>query len=697
MKRFYLLLIWVVAMHLKLSAQQVQTKDTTDAYIESIYRELPEVMITGERPVVKASQGKLIYDVPRLIQNRPVDNAYDAIKELPGVAEMNGVITLAGQGVTVVIDGKVSTMSTEQLNTLLKTIPAGRIEKAEVMYSASARYQARGPMINICLKSDTSGTPSLQGELYTAYRQEHEEGLTERASLLYSKSKFSADFLYSYNYDRSYSLVDKEALHTLADGSVHPLTMHEVHSGRSNKHSLRLGTDYNFSKDHQLSLVYNGSFSNGHYKTAVNGTQISSVQSQSTDQLHNGRMDYHTPFGLKAGAEYTYYISPSSQLLHSALAETQLDFLSKDQQLINKWYFFLSQEHQLKSGWNLNYGINYTTATDNSFQYYYDTENGDLLPDNSNVKSLLREQTLNIYAGFSKSFGDKVSLDFSLAGEQYHTSLWDEWTLYPALNLNYAPSAGNSWQLSFTSDKSYPDYWSIQNSVSYSGGGYSEIRGNPFLKPDVEYQANLTYILKSKYMLSAFFSHTKNKMMQTPYQSPDRLVEIFSFQNFNFSQQAGIMAVIPFKVKNWLNSRFTAIGFHYRQKDSDFWDIPFDRKLYTFVLTMSNTFTLSAKPDLKLVVSGFYQNRAIQSIYDLPRSGNIDAALRYTFARERAVLTLRCDDIFETGGISPQIRLGKQYATDHFSKFREFGISFSYKFGGYKEKDHAAVDTSRFK
>ena len=38
---------------------------------------LPEVMITGERPVVKASQGKLVYDLPRLIRDLPVDNAYD--------------------------------------------------------------------------------------------------------------------------------------------------------------------------------------------------------------------------------------------------------------------------------------------------------------------------------------------------------------------------------------------------------------------------------------------------------------------------------------------------------------------------------------------------------------------------------------------------------------------------------------------
>ncbi len=206
MKRIYLLftMIGIGLTHLC-----AQSQDSLDIYIDSIYHELPEVMIKGERPIVKATQGKLVYDIPRLINDLPVDNAYDAIKELPGVAEMNGSITLAGQGVTVVIDGKVTTMSTEQLNTLLKSIPSSRIEKAEVMYSAPARYQVRGAMINICLKQGGGNAPSFQGELFSDYRQKHYEALTERASLLYSGNKFSADFLYSYGHGRNYFLRTK--------------------------------------------------------------------------------------------------------------------------------------------------------------------------------------------------------------------------------------------------------------------------------------------------------------------------------------------------------------------------------------------------------------------------------------------------------------------------------------------------------
>ena len=124
---------------------------TGDARIDSLYRNLPEVMIMGERPVVKASAGKLEYDMPRMIQNRPIDNVYEALKELPGVTEQDGKLTLGMQGVTVVLDGKVTNMSTEQLYALLKSMPADRIERVEVMYNAPARYQVRGAWV--CIKS----------------------------------------------------------------------------------------------------------------------------------------------------------------------------------------------------------------------------------------------------------------------------------------------------------------------------------------------------------------------------------------------------------------------------------------------------------------------------------------------------------------------------------------------------------------
>lgn len=673
---------------------------TADARLDSLYRTLPEVMIVGERPIVKAGQGKLEYDLPRLIRDLPVNNAYDAVKELPGVTEMNGSLQLAGQSVTVMLDGKATTLSAEQLYALLRSIPAGRIEKAEVMYNAPARYQVRGALINLTLKRAAGDAGFWQGELYAKYRQHHYEGFEQRAALLFGKRKFSADVLYSHTHGRRYFLTDKEAVHTLADGSVHPINTSEALRGRSHTHNFRLGADYDLAKDHQLSFVYNGRYVTSHTHIDVAGTQLSTTRSNSTDRLHNVRLDYRTPFGLNAGAEWTGFRSPSDQLLHSRMKDDKLDFYTEDCQRIDRWKVFLAGEHALGHSWEVNYGTVYTTGTDNSYQYYYDAQTGQLLPSSpafNNMKSRRREQTLNIYAGFGKRFSSKLSLDVSLAAEHYQTPVWNQWNAYPVVNLSYTPAPGHVLQFALSGDKGYPDYWAVQDAISYAGGGYSEVRGNPLLKPSREYRLQTTYILNGKYIFSAWFEHTDDYSTQTLYQSSHRLVEIYKYLNFDCKQQAGVQVSVPFSLKKRLNSRIVLIGLWHREKDGDFWDIPFDRSRCYLIARMSNAVTLSAKPDLKLTVAGFVHTKALQGIYDLPSSGNVNVALRYAFMKGKAILNLYGDDLFETGQISPRIRFRTQHVTNRYACFREFGIAFTYRFGDYKEKQREAVDTSRFR
>lgn len=711
MRRNVLLSAVCLCVALPLSAQKEIGKEasqsfpadsllTGDARMDSIFRQLPEVMVMGERPVVKASAGKLEYDLPQMIKDRPVDNVYEALKELPGVIEQDGALTLGMQEVTVVIDGKVTNMSTSQLYALLKSLPPSRMERVEVMYQAPARYQVRGAMINIRLRHSLETPGTVQGEIYGKYDQNYEASFEERASLLYNGKRLSMDVLYDHSHGESFTTTHKEARHwQQADGSTHLIENEEEKHGRSHTHSFRLGADYQLGENHSLSGVYNGSYTTSHIGQYTRGTQMAESMTRQTSWLHNGRLDYQTPFGMKAGAEFTWYNAPDEQLLHSRMEEQQLDFYTEAGQRINAWKFFLSQEHALKNGWGLNYGAIYTTTVDHSYQTYFnemgEKKEDTVLPED--VESRRREQTFNFYAGFSKSFGQKLMADFSLAAEHYRTPVWKKWDCYPVLNLTYLPADGHIVQLNFSSDKTYPEYWAVQDVVSYMGGGYSELQGNPLLKPEIEYATSLSYILKSKYVFTLWFNHTKDRSMQTLYQSPDQLLEIYKFQNFDFEQQAGLQASIPFKMGQWLNSRLTLLGIWMRQKDGDFYDLPFDRKRLLGIASLNNTFTLSRKPDVRLTVDGRLQGRAIQGIYDIPACGNLSATLRYTFWGGNAVLTAWCRDILQTSMPCPEIRYARQWVTNEYSSFRSAGISFTWKFGGYKEKKREAVDTSRFK
>ena len=51
--------------------------DVNYTYMDSLFQQLPEVLVKGERPVVKAERGKLVYDLPRMVERLPVNNAYE--------------------------------------------------------------------------------------------------------------------------------------------------------------------------------------------------------------------------------------------------------------------------------------------------------------------------------------------------------------------------------------------------------------------------------------------------------------------------------------------------------------------------------------------------------------------------------------------------------------------------------------------
>jgi hypothetical protein len=154
---------------------------------------------------------------------------------------------------------------------------------------------------------------------------------------------------------------------------------------------------------------------------------------------------------------------------------------------------------------------------------------------------------------------------------------------------------------------------------------------------------------------------------------------------------------VPVKVGQWLDTRLSLIGVWQREKNSRFYDIPFDRDNVMTIVRMNNTITLSKRPDITLSVDGMVHTRGIQAIYDLPASGNLDLSARWQFWQKRAVLKVYCDDLFETSVINPRIDYMGQSLRMDISCYRQVGVSFTYRFGGYKEKQREEVDRSRFK
>ncbi|MCI5818143.1 MAG: TonB-dependent receptor, partial [Paraprevotella sp.] len=151
-----------------LSAQTTNNNDSID--INKLYKNLPEVVVKAEKPIVKIVQGKMVYNMPNLLEKLPADNAYEALTHIPGVSDATGRISFSGNEVTLIINGQATTLTQEQLTERLKAMPAAQLAKAEVMLAAPARYHVRGMAINIVTK-DYAGTNQLSGQIIGGLQQ----------------------------------------------------------------------------------------------------------------------------------------------------------------------------------------------------------------------------------------------------------------------------------------------------------------------------------------------------------------------------------------------------------------------------------------------------------------------------------------------------------------------------------------------
>ena len=112
---------------------------------------------------------------------------------------------------------------------------------------------------------------------------------------------------------------------------------------------------------------------------------------------------------------------------------------------------------------------------------------------------------------------------------------------------------------------------------------------------------------------------------------------------------------------------------------------------------LNNTFRLSSKPSISLELNGLYVSPSVQGNYDLSPVWKIDAGLKWTSTDKKAELRLSGNDLFNSA--TPNARVnnsGQRFEINQHADSRFFSIAFTYKFGGYKSKEHREVDMSRF-
>lgn len=660
---------------------------------------LSEVVVKGERPLVKMENDRLTYNIDAILDRKIVSNAHELIKELPTVMSLDGnsLSVVGATSTTICISGKISLLSTDHVRDILKSLPADEVERVEVIYNAPPQWHVKGAVINVVMKKKKNYT--LNGQVRGSLSNQRKNSFDLGGTVFASSPKWDFDISYKFADLRTLSKTETEGIHTI-DKTLYKISSVTEDNKMSNKHSVYANIGYKINDDKSVSLSYNGLISPKStsilYSKNTLFSDANSVNKGNND-LHNLALSYSSQNGVSVGVEYANYTDTGTQNMEIQSTDAfQQIFSYWRKQKIDKTRAYFDNSHTLKNGWTINYGASYNYVSNRNEQKNIDIQNeGD---NNYEKMSETKEHTAIAYIGSRKSLlGGKLSLNASLSGELYKINDYKKNALLPDAEITYVPSNSHVFQLSYSTLRTYPSYWQRQDYTSYSDE-YTVNMGNPLLRPARTSNVNLTYVIKNKYILQASYLRVSDFFIEQSYQMPEELKLLYKSFNIDYTSSLTLTSVIPINAGKWYSSNLIVTAYNERYKSNDWYGYKYDRKKWTGMVMANNSFAISQKPKLSANLMLFYRTPTIQGIWDLKSNWGANIGVRYSFLKDNnAILSLQCNDVFES--IYPKVKVRFETQNQDVSQNafnRNITLSFTYKFKGYKNREHKEVDTSRF-
>lgn len=672
---------------------KVKRSEIGDIYMKAITRELAELVIKAHRPMVRGRDGALLYDARTLLERSSALDAYAILSRTPGITQQGQDLVLVGSPrYTIAINGQIPPMPQGQLKQLLQSMPASQIASVEVFYNAPPQYHVHGAVINIILKKKEERSNLLQGEVYTTLQHNKYLNLKSGINLNYSRDKLSLSLMYAYD-DRK-QLLDNRLLSQHSVGSsVFDFEQSSKQKVLRHAHISFINLDYKIGSG-KLSASYSGQYTPSIEKhLEIKGTNaIGNNQKREDDTMHSLSLSYTNANGFQIGASLLTYVYGGKQDFSIISRNRNHSFISHYGQNLETYRAYIDNTHALHYGWQIGYGFNTSYTNERDFQAFQSAKT----LETKDIKETLREWISSGYIKVGKKFSDSFSLSASLTGEYSNFSKENSFIIIPKADISYILNSKNIFQFSLTSGKVYPSYWEKRPYLT-SIDGYLEGRGNPYLMPYNEYTARLNYILQQRYVFSLYHTYQPRYAVQQLYQSPIEPKMIAQTQNWDFNRTTGLLSVIPFSLAPNLKFNYTLNLFVSHVKHDHFHDMSFDRMALTAYNGLSATLAISKKPNIMMDLEGYYIVNPIQGIYNLSSPLGLAIGMRYTFAKGRATLTMRCTDIANM--MTPKVNV--RYGGQHFNMqnnadTRGVFIGLKYNFGGYTSKQRKEIDRSRW-
>lgn len=680
-------------------------------------QQLNTVNIVRKKPFVETKNGKVIMNVASSIIASG-NTAFEILSKAPGVTvDKDGNISLRGRnGVKVMIDGKLTNLSQEQLTALLRSTDGNSIDNIELMSNPPAKYDASGSagLINIKLKKNssfgTNGTLTAGGGYGTFYKANGAITLNHRTKTL--------NIFGNYNYVNAKEFQDVSLTRsTAADNN----TTYFDQQGRlitlTKNNSYKAGIDYYINDQNTLGIVFNG-YSNRNTNHNSNNTFIGHQPLQtdsSITAINPGGAKYQNQsYNLNykavldtagqefsADADYSQF-SSNSQTVYNNYFYTPAGVLFKNPVIyrnatpstVKIWsgkadYIYpLSTKTKLEAGIKSSY-----VSTGNDFRFE-NLENSSWQNDPSRSNSFIYKEYINAaYASLNSEFrsttinaGLRTELTSSEGNSPtvQSTVKRNYINFFPNLSINQKLSENHDIGFSYSRRIDRPDYQSL-NPFIYYNDLYTYNQGNPLLNPQYTNSFQLSYGYQKMFNATAGYSHTKDVIATTLITDSITKTILIKDQNLASQRIFDLNLSMPFEITKWWNTT-NNVTLYYRSFDApDLMGAAFHSGKSSYLASTTQTLTLS--PSVNAEVAGNYQSAQVYGTYAVKPLYSIDLGIRKSFADKRANIKLAANDVFNMMKARVSSAIPSQdYKLIQKQETRVFRLTFSYNFGSSQIK-----------
>jgi outer membrane receptor protein involved in Fe transport len=531
--------------------------------------------IVGEKADFTNQLDKKTYSVGKNITNIG-GSATDILQNIPSVnVDIDGKISLRGsENVTVLIDGKPSTLTGANRQAILQQLPANAISEIEIITNPSAKYDADGMagIINIKTKKDKLKgiNANTQATVGTNDKYSFNLGLNNRTS------KYNLFGNYSYRHERrdnfgngeqfnyftgnNYSFKSKNDGYNLNDFNTGRVGI-DYYLNNHNTISFSTGISSNISArpdlinfDYYDSVGYlYSNFKRNNYATDNNLTLDATVDYRRTVSKNKSELTASASINSntrKANEDYKNSTAVSFEI-PSQRNKNEATFTNFIAQIDYVW--------PLKNG-KIETGAKTTMRSiDNNQQgFRYNFGNNEFWKDSLISNHFVYNEMVNAgyitfaskYKNFDYQLGVRTEITDIEGNSKTTNTLFTNsyFNFFPSGFVKYALAKDQNLQLGYSRRVNRPGFESLNPFIDYSDS-VNLRQGNPKVQPEYIHSVELNYqtqIKKLNLSATLYYRYTDNMIARLRTVNPVTGLSIMSFYNFNSAQNTGVEVIIRY-------------------------------------------------------------------------------------------------------------------------------------------------------